>query len=707
MDAANSAGHCFGVPDAVAHLCIERRFRMKFIGKLLLLLCVSVALAQAQTPRHAPDIPTFPRTPGGPQIPHVQLRSQAPRALAVPALKTPAGVTPAACPEPTASLCGYIPVPLDRKHPNGAQIQIYFELYPHTSGGPAESAILVNFGGPGLATAALERDFAQFLFAPNLDVHDLLLIDNRGTGLSTAIDCEELQHGTVGFAQSEIDCAAQLGAAASRYATGDVAEDVEAVRVVLGYDKVDYFGASNGGADATAYAARYGEHLRAVVLDAPFSTPGANELLRLHFRTHADPRMVRLDCLRSFLCSADQRDPDDTLEDLIEHIQRHPVEGDSHDASGNPVHVRVDEDALLNFVVTYPAGAFVNTGEILAAAKALKNGDPAPLLRLDAEGAFTLVGDSGDPTINSAGDFYANGCMDAIEPWDWSQPVSERMEQYDAAVEDLPLDYYAPFSKAAPTGILFSTLGRQCFWWQRPTPPSPIVPPHANFTHAPTLVLDGDLDNRVPYEETNEVAELFPNNTNIIVAEAGHETVGWTQCARNLVAQFIENLQPGDTSCASTPETVWPAVGRFPNLVEDARPAKIDSSGTNQIRHAERKTVSVALATAFDALQRSLIGSGSGVGLRGGTFQTVFSGATSFATTTLTNCSFATDLIVNGTLSWGYDNSIVADFTVSGPGTAGGSLHVTGFWENPGPVGNFSVTGTLGGKHVAVLVPEA
>lgn len=678
---------------------------MKYISKLLLLLGVSVALAQAQTPRQSTNIPTLPRTPRPPQIPHLQLRSQAPRSLAVPALKTPAGVTPTTCPEPTASLCGFISVPLDRKHPNGAQIQIYFELYPHTSGGPADSAILANFGGPGFATAAFERDFTQFLFAPNLDVHDLLLIDNRGTGLSTAIDCKELQHGTAGFAQSEIDCAAQLGAAASRYASGDVAEDVEAVRVVLGYDKVDYFGASAGGADATAYAARFGEHLRSVVLDAPFSTPGANELLRLHFRTHADPRMVRLDCRRSLLCSADQRDPDDTLADLIEHIQHHPVEGDSHDANGNLMHVRIDEDALLNFVITYPAGSFANTGEILAAATALKHGDPAPLLRLDAEGFFTLVGDAGDPTFNSIGDFYANGCMDAIEPWDWSQPVSERMEQYDEAVADLPSDYYAPFSKAAPTGILFSTLGRQCFWWQRPTPPSPIVPPHATIPDVPTLVLDGDIDNRVPFEETNEVAELFPNSTNVIVAEAGHETVGWTQCARNLVAQFIENLQPGDTSCASTPETIWPAVGRFPLLVEDARPAEIDSSGNNQIGVAERKTVSVAVATAIDALQRSLIGgSGAGVGLRGGTFATVFGAS---ITSTLTNCSFSTDLIVNGTLTWALDNSIVADLTVSGPGTAGGSLHITGFWQNPGPVGKFSVTGTLGGKQVAVLVPEA
>jgi len=62
---------------------------------------------------------------------------------------------------------------------------------------------------------------------------------------------------------------------------------------------------------------------------------------------------------------------------------------------------------------------------------------------------------------------------------------------------------------------------------------------------------------------------------------------------------------------------------------------------------------------------------------------------------------------VSGTVIWGYDTSFVADLVVSGPGTAGGNLHVAGFWQAPGPVGNFNVSGALGGKQVAVLVPEA
>jgi hypothetical protein len=43
-------------------------------------------------------------------------------------------------------------VPLDRTYPNGTQLQIYFEVYPHTAPGAAVSAIMVNVGGPGPGT---------------------------------------------------------------------------------------------------------------------------------------------------------------------------------------------------------------------------------------------------------------------------------------------------------------------------------------------------------------------------------------------------------------------------------------------------------------------------------------------------------------------------------------------------------------------------
>jgi pimeloyl-ACP methyl ester carboxylesterase len=608
-----------------------------------------------------------------------------------------------------------VAVPLDRKHPQNGTIPIFFALFTHSSPGPAQSAILVNFGGPGNGTtSSFWSGFALSLFSKNLDVHDLLLIDDRGRGLSGTIDCPALQHGTEPFAQAEADCATQLGPAASRYGTGDIAQDVEAVRAALGYDKVDYFGASWGGEDVAAYVTRFGAHLRSIVLDAPAGPLALDPLVNDHDRTQADSRMVRLACTYSPTCGADHPDPVADLDWLVGAIQARPLEGDAYDANGNLVHVQIDEANLLWFIIHFATGNFISTGELVAAATSLRQGDPAPLLRLGAEGIFPWPGglDWGDPTAFSRGALSATACVDSAEPWNWHAGVPGRQAQYDQAVRKLPADYFATFSNAAGTSLLSANLAAlACVWWQKPTQSSPVTPPQPTYPAAPTLVLDGDMDNSVPLEEVAQVAALFPGSSFVPVAEAGHTSVNWSHCAGNLAAQFIETLQVGDTSCTQTPETVYPAVGRFPLLAQDAVPAAIDPNGNNQIGEAERKVVTVAVAAATDAMQRSIIGFGTDHCLRAGSFSTTFS--PSQWTATLTNCAFAQDVAVRGTVTWGagvfggIDNTFVADLVVSGAGTAGGTLHVAGTWQAPGPVGNFAVSGQLGGLNVGVLVPEA
>ena len=620
------------------------------------------------------------------------------------------------CPPEAQALgatCGTLPVPLDRQHPDGPKINIYFELYLHTSEGPAESAILFNLGGPGGSTAYYRSPILA-LFAQNTDVHDFLLIDDRGRGLSEAIDCEELQHGTASFEDAEADCATQLGPADSWYGTGDIAMDTDAVRAALGYDKVDYWGGSYGGEDVTAYATRFGEHLRSIILDAPMGTPALVPFLLDGENARATAQEVRLDCLPSPTCSADHPDPDSEFAQLIQSIRNKPVWGWAHDANGTPVYVKLDEGALLYLAsfptsTSLPFGFMVSAGEILASGTSLSQGDPVPLLRLGAE-VIPWVTDFGDPTAYSQGDYVAAMCVDFHEPWEWSDTMPEREEKFANGMSKLPSDFFAPFSRAAGSNLGVS-LEKQCLWWQKPTPSSPVTLPNPTYPNVPTLVMSGDLDTLVATEEVRKVAALFPQSTFIKVEEAGHETVTWTHCAANLQSQFFETLQVGDTSCTKTPETVWPAVGRFPLIAADAHPAGVDPAGHNEIDKSERRVVTVAVATVIDALKRSNIslgngGSGNGVGLRAGTFQTSFD-STGNQTTVLSDCAFASDVMVNGTVLWRTDLSFVADVTVTGPGTAGGSLHIEGAFQLPGPVGTFKISGKLGGREVAALVPEA
>ena len=441
------------------------------------------------------------------------------------------------------------------------------------------------------------------------------------------------------------------------------------------------------------------------MLDAAEGTPALGAFVLDGNQARTTARAASLDCIRSPTCSPDHPDPYGEFAEFIEAIRNEPISGSAYDATGNQVSVKLDEAALLYLAINETA-SFVNTGELLAAGYSLSHGDKAPLLRLGAE-VTPLVTDYGDPTIFSQGDMFATMCVDAHEPWDWSAPIALRKMQFADAVSELPSDYFAPFSIVAGTSLGVS-IEKQCVGWEKPTPSSPVTLPDSTYPRVPTLVLSGDMDTIVPMQEVQQTARLFPGSTFVPVAEAGHVTLLWTQCSANLQSHFLETLQVGDTSCTKTPETVWPALGRFPLRAEDAQPAEIDAAGNNQIGEAESKVVTVAVAAAIDALKRSTFGNGggSGVGLRGGTFLTTVD-SNGIQTTKLLNCAFATDVTVNGTVVWGADKSLMADLSVSGTGTAGGTLRMLGTWEASGPVGNFKVSGKLGGNLVAELVPEA
>ena len=627
-----------------------------------------------------------------------------------PAMASP-GIIWVQCPAEAQALgaaCGKLPVPLFETG-TSPTINIYFEFYLHTAPGPAVSAIFGNPGGPGLTTTGL-RSLDLSLYGASLDMHDFVLFDDRGRGSSAAINCSDLQHGTAPFDMAVAECAAQLDAGASAYGTGAIADDAEALRAALGYDKIDYLGVSYGGEDATAYATRYGSHLRSILLDAPAGSPYLPAFAADRGSTSSIPRAIELGCQRSPTCRVDHPDPDSELFALIQSIHNDPLIGTGNNAFGVPTPVKMDEGSLAALLTagTGPpfgpagSGGYVDDNEVLAAARAYAQGDSVPLLRIGAEGIIPLSIDYGDPTFFSEGDFLATQCIDMTEPYNWRNSVSRRTAELNDAISDLPLGYFSPFTNDVARYPIFA-FEEQCLNWQRPTPRDPVLPPRPVFPDVPVLVLHGDMDAQISTEQDQAIAEQFPHGTFIQVASSGHVTSGFGQCGINISNHFLETLQPGDTSCAETSETVWPAVGRFPLFAIYALPAT-PASGNHGTVH-DLKVVSVAVATMRDALQRTTLGSTGGVGLRGGTWTDTV-GATS-QVITLSGCLFSEDVSISGTITYGFDTSVSASLSVTRSGEASGTLNVTGAFLHTGPVGNFSVTGSIGGRQIAALVPEA
>ena len=412
------------------------------------------------------------------------------------------------------------------------------------------------------------------MFAANMDVHDLLLIDDRGRCFSGAIDCKAGQHGLGPTLDDEVAaCAAQL----------------DAVRVALGYDQVDHYGGSYGGVDVIAYATRFGNHLRSVILDSPTGPPDLEWYIGQHyFASSAPSREIRLDCLRSSTCANDHPNPDAEFARLIEDVRKRAVQGYAYDANGNLVPVDLDEVGLLNLVMNQgESSAIVEGGELLAAAHSLRHGDGLPLLRLGAEAVSSAATDYGDPKLLSLGAEGATACVDTQMPYDWSVPPPQRLPQLAEAVSDLPADCFAPFAKFAynqlDTNGVSNSAPRLCLFWEEASTPPPVVPPGASYPSMPTLVFSGDIDASVPDEESRRVAALFPASTFLVVTEGLREPAEVSQCALSLITNLIETLQVGDTSCLKTPEVIYPALGRFPLLAEDAMPVQIDPAGGNQV----------------------------------------------------------------------------------------------------------------------------
>jgi len=171
--------------------------------------------------------------------------------------------------------------------------------------------------------------------------------------------------------QAVADCAAQLGSADSWYGSGDVGQDTEAVRAALsalapfgyGYDLVDYYGISGGGADIAAYATRFGSHLRSFVGVAVGATRRLySPFVDDRYRSRAARRAVSMDCNYSPTCAADHPIAEGEFDALVWTIELSPVQGYAYDANGNLQYVVVDENALLNYALTTlrdatPAGA--------------------------------------------------------------------------------------------------------------------------------------------------------------------------------------------------------------------------------------------------------------------------------------------------------------------------------------------------------------
>lgn len=297
-------------------------------------------------------------------------------------------------------------MPLDYRDPAAGHIKLGFQWYPATKG-KAKGTILAVQGGPGYPTTDYAADY-RGMFLPLLGRRNLLLVNLRGTGNSSAFLCKSLQRwkpsdGNAAYTIDTGKCGRTLNhtrklpgggyvRASDLYTTANAARDVALLLRRLRTGKVDFYGDSYGTFVGQTLTARYATMLRSVTLDAAYPVSGKDPFYPHMIQTAR--RAFDISCFRSVAChraapgSAWVR-----LSVLAAYLRHHPVTGRTRDPFGRKVTERVTTINLSEMVNDAGSDNGVYR-ELDAAGRALLDDhDPQPLLRLTEQDIYT--GDSG------------------------------------------------------------------------------------------------------------------------------------------------------------------------------------------------------------------------------------------------------------------------------------------------------------------------
>jgi pimeloyl-ACP methyl ester carboxylesterase len=450
--------------------------------------------------------------------------------------------------------CTALTVPLDRAGTVPGTISLSVER-KLAGASPSRDAVVALAGGPGQAALPLAEFIAQAV-APALASRDLLVYDQRGTGASDPLRCAAFETFSARPA-SEIfeQCAAEIGAARGGFTSAESVEDIEALRVAGGYEKLVLYGTSYGTRVALDYAERYPQYVEALVLDSVVPPEGQEPFAIPSFQAIAG---VLAELCSGGACAGITTNPLGAVARLAAQLRRRPLSGSVYDGTGKRHASTLDEQGLLDIL----EGGDLNPALralLPAAVRSALEGYPDPLLRLHllSEGLVpnlpieNTTGEESSQEIDEAL-FVTTTCEEEPFPWQRAAPPATKLAEAVGYLHDQPSSDFYPFD--AVTAYANSVVPG-CATWPDASPAPPAAGP---LPDVPTLILSGEQDLRTPAADARRVAALIADAQLLVVPFTGHSVIGsdLSGCASLALKAFFadEPVQP----CAATTDEFAP-----------------------------------------------------------------------------------------------------------------------------------------------------
>ena len=452
--------------------------------------------------------------------------------------------------------CGVLHVKENPQDASSREIGLNILRLPAINPTPQPDPLFIIAGGPGQSAV----EIAEHIFYTFNEVRknrDIVFIDQRGTGKSNPLECAEFDE--VHYQLSLLEqqqrlktivqaCAEKLGEQLQFYTTPYAVQDLDTVRQVLGYQRINVWGVSYGTRVALEYMRRYPEATRSSILDgvAPVNIAlpwhGGEDAL-------ASLRLLGEQCSAMDACAEKFGDVLRNAESIAQRLAEQPVEVTvAHPRTQAPFTLSMNHQIFASMI-----------------RMALYTRDLSVLLPLAISNAQDDNYDLLASLIVMAGE--QTELMGISYGMHFTVLCNEDYPQYQSRTE-ASVDFLS--------ANLATAFADVCEIWPRyPLDENYFTPIESDI---PTLMLSGQRDPVTPPRWAEQVGQHLSQARHLI-APGGHHSITHDGCVAQLIAQFIQraSAETLETDCVENiqPLTPYFAVGQAVETDTDAE----DTSG--------------------------------------------------------------------------------------------------------------------------------
>jgi pimeloyl-ACP methyl ester carboxylesterase len=422
---------------------------------------------------------------------------------------------------------GTFAVPENRFEDGGRLIHLDVIVLHARAASPFPDPYFPLAGGPGQDVTRSVRGYVDFWVR---DQRDIVLVSQRGTGGDNRLDCDVNGHdgdlqtylGPIFTVEDFQACLRRLQQEydLSRYSTFDAAEDINELRLALGYEKINIDGTSYGTRMALIYMRQHPETVRSAMLSGVVPIANKNPLYHAP-AAHEAVRLLLAECAADPDCSNAYPGLEDEFLMVLERLGKQAKDVTvSHPATGVEASITLSRSGFAEALRTM---MYTRRGQ----------SQLPRLIHQAFEGDYRPFAQAGLERERALRRILAFGHLLCITCAEDVDRITEE-EILKATTGTFQGDERVRDQIAI------------CEIWPRSRLPEDFGDPVSE--DIPTLILSGDLDPVTPPRWGEEVASHLPRSLHIIAP--GAHGVGGT-CIISLRKAFLESasIEGLDTSC--------------------------------------------------------------------------------------------------------------------------------------------------------------